>query len=112
MGFSFSKFGEVVSVSPVRSKAGLATVDVEVVVTVTRKDFVAIPNVLTCDGGPIYVMVDARPPLCWACGAAGHLSKTYPGKRPEPQLENATAKESTNTSVNVAKKVLENGRNW
>ncbi|CAE1242006.1 unnamed protein product [Acanthosepion pharaonis] len=105
LGFFFSKFGEVASVSAVKSKAGIATEDVEVIVTVTRKNFVAIPNVLTFEGRPIYVTVEGRRPLCWACGVVGHLSKTCPGKRPEPQPENTTAKEKTDTSAKVTKKI-------
>lgn len=55
LGFFFPKFVEVASVSAVKSKAGIASEDVEGMVTVSQKKFVAIPNVLKCEGRPIYV---------------------------------------------------------
>lgn len=66
------------------SKAGIATGDVEIWVTVTRKNFMEIPNMLMCGGRPIYVIVEGPRLFYWGCGAAGHLSKVFHGKRPEP----------------------------
>lgn len=85
LGFFFSKFGKVA-----RDKAGIAAEDVEVMVS--RKNFVAIPNVLMYEGRPIYVAVEGRRTLCWICGSAGYMSKMCPGKRPEPQPDNCQAK--------------------
>lgn len=59
----------------VKSKASIATKDFEVMVTLIRKNFTDIHNVLTCGGRPIWRS---------SC-AAGHLSKSYPEKRPAPQ---------------------------
>lgn len=53
-----------------------------------------IPNILICEGRPIYVVVDRHRPLCWACGAAGHLLKACPGMRPESQPQPTTSKGS------------------
>lgn len=52
LGFSFSQFGEVL---PIRSKAGIATGDVEILITLNRKQFMKISNTLMCEGKPIYV---------------------------------------------------------
>lgn len=103
LGFFFAKFGEVSSVSPIKSKARIDTYDVEIMSTVTRKKFTKIPNVSMCEGRPIYMVVEGRRPLCWACGTAGYLSKAYPGKTPEPQLKPTASKESAQTSSKVAK---------
>lgn len=73
MGFFFSKFGEVHGISTVKSKAEITTSDVEIMVTVNRKNFMDIPNVLICGGRKIYVVVEGWRPLCWFCGTAGHL---------------------------------------
>lgn len=82
LGFFFAKFRG----SPIYhlSKAGIATGDVEIWVTVTRKNFMEIPNMLICGGRPIYVIVEGPRLFYWGCGAAGHLSKVFHGKRPEP----------------------------
>lgn len=48
-----------------------------------------------CGGRPIYVVVEGRrTSLCWACGAARHLFKAYPGKKQEPQSQPQNAKKN------------------
>lgn len=64
MGFFFSKFGEVADVSAGNSKAAIAMGDVEVRLTVNRKKFMKIANILTCASRPIYVSVEGRCPHC------------------------------------------------
>lgn len=49
LGFFFATFGEVSIVSPIKSKVGIATGDVEIVVAVTRKNFIDIPNIMICE---------------------------------------------------------------
>lgn len=61
--FFFAKFGEVSNVSPIKRKAKIATTDVEIMVTVTRKNFMEIPNTLICERDPIYVVLEGRQPL-------------------------------------------------
>lgn len=51
----FSQFGEV---SPIKCKAGIVTGDVEIVITLNRKQFLEIPNTLACGGRMIYVIVE------------------------------------------------------
>lgn len=80
MGFFFSRCGVVSDVSIVNSKAGIATSNVEVSLTVIRKNFMAIPNILTCRSRPIYVVVEGRRPFCWASEGAGYLLKAFPGR--------------------------------
>lgn len=58
----------------------MATGDVEILLTLNRKQFIEIPNTLMCEGRLIYVVVEGRRLLCWAYGAAIHLSKACPGK--------------------------------
>lgn len=47
VGFFYSKFGEVADMSTVKRKARIATGDVEVMLTVNRKHFMEITNILT-----------------------------------------------------------------
>lgn len=61
MGFFFSLYGLINEVSAVKKKSGLATND-ELVVTLTRKDFNDVPNVLKCGRRNIYVVVEGRSP--------------------------------------------------
>lgn len=72
----------------------------EIWVTATNKDFREIPNTLMCGGHTIYVVVEGHLPICWACGAAGHLPKACPGKRAEPQPQNT---KKVHISPNVVK---------
>lgn len=50
LGHFFAKFGEFADVSSIRSKTGIATGDVEIMVTLTGKVFIEIPSVLICRG--------------------------------------------------------------
>lgn len=63
-GSFFAKSGQVADVSSVKSKAGNATTDFEIMVILTRNYFMDISNVLTCGNLPIYVMVKHRCHLC------------------------------------------------
>lgn len=74
LGFYFAKFREVAVVLSVKSKAGIATGDFEIMLTLTRNNFIDITNILTCSGRPIYVDVEGRRPLCCFCRAAENLA--------------------------------------
>lgn len=97
-GFFFAKFREVVDISSVKSKVGIATGDFEVTVTLTKKNFMDIPNVLICGSRPIYV-VEGCHPLCWSCDTVRHLSKSCLEKRPAPQPKLPTSRETTGTET-------------
>lgn len=60
LGFFFAKSREVAVVSSVKSKAGIATGDFEIMITLTRNNFMDITNILTCGGRPISVDVEGR----------------------------------------------------
>lgn len=60
LGFFFFQFGEVVNVSVVKGKSGIATGDIKILVTVDRKYVINIPNVLICGGRPIYVVIEGQ----------------------------------------------------
>lgn len=45
---------------------------------------------LNCSCQLIYVVVERRRPLCWACGVADKMSKACPGIKPETQVNPAT----------------------
>lgn len=79
MGVFFAKFIEVAGVSSVKSKAGVATGDFEVMITLTRRIFMNIPNVMTSGGRPSYFVVEGRQPLCWSCGAVKILPRKEAG---------------------------------
>lgn len=86
--------------STVKNEARITTGDVEVMLTVDRKKFMQIPNILTSGSCHIYMVVERRRPLCWACETAGHLSKTYPGNRTQPHPLPTTSKETAEVGSN------------
>lgn len=59
LGFIFAGFGEVADVSSVKITTGIATGgNFEVMVTLTKKHFMDIPNILTCGRRSIYAVVE------------------------------------------------------
>lgn len=88
LGYYVAKSGKVADVSSIKRKTGIATSDTEIMFTLTMKIFVETPNVLTCGGHSIYVVVEGLVPFCWCCGASGHLSKSCPGKNSAPSPNN------------------------
>lgn len=66
------------------SKAGIETGDMEMQVTVNRKSFGEIPNILVCRDKRVLVVVEVRRPYCWFCSALGHMAKECPGKSTQP----------------------------
>lgn len=48
MGSFFTKYSEVSEVKALMSKANIATGDMELYITVNRKNFQEIPNILVC----------------------------------------------------------------
>lgn len=89
LGAYFSNYGLVDDVSAVKGKSLITTSDVDIMVTLFRKNFIDIPNVLTSGGQNIYVAVEGRRPHCWSCGATGHLAKLCPGKNPARQAQSS-----------------------
>lgn len=109
LGFFFSQFAEVSELSPIRSKAGIATSDVEICITLNRKQFVETPDKLMCGGRPICVIVEGRRQLCWACGATAHLCNVYLGTNPElhPQSQNTKKSDKTQTTAQTTTKGIQ-----
>lgn len=64
LGAFFSDFGPVEEVSSIKSRAGFATSDYKVMVTLTRPKFNEFPNVITSCGRNIYVVAEGHRPNC------------------------------------------------
>lgn len=60
MGTFFTKFGEVNKVKALMRKAGIETGDMEVHITLNRKQFLEIPNILVCRDRKMLVVVEGR----------------------------------------------------
>lgn len=75
LGYVFVKFSEVANILFIKRQTNITTSDVEIIVTLTRKSFMEIPNVLIYGSHLIYVVVEGRH-LFWFCGAARHLSES------------------------------------
>lgn len=101
-GGLFAKFGKIEEVNNPTSKAGIATGDIVLQVTLMRQAFVEIPNVLMCRERRMLVVVEGRKPYCWLCGASGHMSKACPAKKPQPPPYPTTATTTTAAAVVVA----------
>lgn len=69
----FSKYGEVEDVSASARKMGIVTGDYLLQITMSRKYFMDIPDILSCRGRNILVIVEGRRPHCWFFGVVGHL---------------------------------------
>lgn len=61
-GGFFFEYGPAEEISTVRSKSGIATRDVELMVTLTRNRFNEVPKVITCGGQNICVVVRGAMP--------------------------------------------------
>lgn len=100
MAAIFDKYGEVEEMLSVFSKAGFSTGDIVLEVSLTRKTFADILNVLIIW---MLVVVEGRLPYCWSCGPAGHTATACLGKYVTPQPRTTTAK---------ATLVEESGKRW
>lgn len=67
---------------PPLKQGGFCHHDYKVWLTLTRPKYNEVPNVITCCGRNIYIVVEGRRPNC---GDAGHLAKLYPCKNPTPE---------------------------
>lgn len=85
LGAFFAQYGKVEWVAGIVSKAGIATGDVLIEITLTRKNFNDIPNIIMCRDRQMLVVVEGRKPNCWACRISGHMAKACPGKKTAPQ---------------------------
>lgn len=61
---SMVKYGSIEEVSSVKSQVGISTSDFQVMVTMSHKSFNKVPNVLTCGGQSMYVIVEGHHPFC------------------------------------------------
>lgn len=94
-------------VSTVKGKSGLATSDVELMVTLTRKNFNNILNVLTCGGKTC--SGGGCHPHCWSCGAVRNLAKLCLGKNLALQTQSSKAEQS---KAEVPKKAPIGSSEW
>lgn len=72
-GGFFAQYRQVCKVAMAKSKAGIGTGKVCLYVTRTSKCFTGAPNILTCQGCNILIIVEGRRPYCWYCGDVGHI---------------------------------------
>lgn len=91
----FARYGQVKDVSAAISKAGIATDDCVLQVTLTCKSFVEIPKVLMSREKLMLAVVEVRRRYSWSCGAKGYMSKASPGKNTAPQLSQTAAAEES-----------------
>lgn len=75
LGTFLALYGEVKEVSAIISKAGIATRDFVLQVTLTLKSFGEMPNVLVCWERTMPVVVKGRRPYRRLCGAVLHMAK-------------------------------------
>lgn len=87
-------FGQYGPVEDVSSIISIATGDFELHLTVTRKSFLDIPNMLLYRVWQIFVIVEGRRHRCWSCDAKEHLSKACPLMTSVPQSKLTASEES------------------
>lgn len=72
-------------------------------VTMTRKHFFDIPDILSSRGRRILVIVEGRRSQCWSYGVVGHLAKVCPDKNPAPTLATPSAPAAPKETVGAEK---------
>lgn len=87
----FKQYGPVEVVSSIIS---IVTGDFELHLTVTRKSFLDIPNMLLYRVRQIFVIVERRRHRCWSWDAKEHLFKACPLKILVPQSQVTASEES------------------
>lgn len=73
-----------------------------------------MPNPLMGEGRPVYVIVEGRQPLYWACVASGHLPSVCPGKNsePQPQPKNNKNNDEMQTKAHTSTKGVKKAGEW
>lgn len=94
LGILFSKFGEV-GMSQTQLQNCIATGDYVLQITISRKNFMAIPDIISCCSRNIFVIVEGRRSHCRYCGVAVHLSKACYGKNSVPKPATPVAPATT-----------------
>lgn len=92
----------------IRSKAGIATRDVEVMVTLNVLRTYSIQFYVATEA--FFVVVEGYRHFCWVCGVAGHLAKTCPTKKPVLLMKQALVPTSELPREEVTKKA--SGSEW
>lgn len=59
LGVFLANYGWAENVSSVKNRTGIAASDFEVMVTMTRKNLLDVPNMLTYGGRFIYILVES-----------------------------------------------------
>lgn len=101
MGTFCAKYGEVHKVKALISKAGLATGDMDVQVTVNRKIFGELSNILICRDKMMLVVLECRRLYWWSYCTSGPMAKECSGKS-TPRLETTAATAATAAAVVAA----------
>lgn len=100
-GVFFAQYGQVGEGLRVKCKTGIASGEVWLHATLTRKCFMEVPNILTCRGH-ILIRVEGRRPHCWSCSTAEHVSKASSNKNPvSPPQKPATSQEPVKVKESV-----------
>lgn len=98
--------------SAIISKVGIVTGNTVLQVTLTRKNFTDIPNILMCRERRMLVVVKGRRPYCWSCGVLQHMTKACPEKNVSqtPATTTTVEAEALKPPVGAWKKVVTKGR--
>lgn len=91
LGEFFAQYGKVDEVVGVTSKAGIATGDIVLEITLTRKSIADIPNILMYRERRMLVVVEGQRPYSWSCRSLGHMVKLCPRKNVTPQPKTTPA---------------------
>ena len=92
-------YGDVESVTQIKSVHGTAYSDHAFIRCLTRGGFQAIPHTIKYKDQTMMVVVEGRKPLCWACKKLRHFARSCPQKNISTTPSIATAATTTTTKV-------------
>lgn len=82
LGVFFFRYGQGEDVLAASSKAGITTGDYVLQITMTRKNFMDIPDIISCRRQNILLISEDRRLHCFFCDVTEHLPKACPRKEP------------------------------
>lgn len=91
LGEFFAQYSKVDEVAGVTSKAEIATGDIVLDISLTRKSIADIPNILMYRERRMSVVVEGQNPYCWSCRSLGHMVKLCLRKNVTPQPKTTAA---------------------
>ena len=99
LGGFFSQYGDVDEVSPVVRAKGFKDGDYTIIISVDKKQFLALPDTIQYDEDTqLSVLVRGRIPSCWQCKERGHIARVCPRKS-GPTQGVAAGKTTTKTAA-------------